>query len=84
MNIAAIKVLFEPEAIGLEKIFSNIRSYSNIEIYRFPEYKKFLKEELKEYYWDSCINSLHCFRNIKIYKKAKQDFLEYINSDKIR
>ena len=31
MNIAAITVLFEPEAIGLENIISNIRSYSNNE-----------------------------------------------------
>lgn len=27
MNIAAIIVLFEPEAIGLQKIVSNIKSY---------------------------------------------------------
>lgn len=62
----------------LYHIFRNIF----IEIYRFPEYKNFLKKELKEYYWDSCVNSLHCFRNIKIYKKAKKDFFEYINSNK--
>lgn len=55
-----------------------------IEIYRFPEHKKFLKKVIKEYFWDNCINSLHCFRNIKIYKKAKRDFIEYINSDKAR
>ncbi len=55
-----------------------------IEIYRFPEHKKFLKKVIKEYFWDNCINSIHCFRNIKIYKKAKRDFLEYINSYKIR
>lgn len=64
----------------LYHIFRNIF----IEIYRFPEYKNFLKKELKEYYWDNCVNSVHCFRNIKIYKKAKRDFLEYIISDKAR
>lgn len=63
--------------------YSDIRLYYTfrnafIEKKRFPEYKSFYNNLIKEFYWDNCINSIHFIKNRRIFKKAKKDYLQYI------
>lgn len=43
---------------------------------RYPEYSDFYKKELKDWLYDFCINTIHPIKHYKIFKKAKNAYLE--------
>lgn len=49
-----------------------------IESFRFPEYSKIYKKEIKKIFFDTCINTIHPISGLKIFFKAKKVALEYI------
>lgn len=50
-----------------------------IERYLFPEYIKKYNKEIKNVFFDNCINTIHPIKNLKLFFKAKQDAEIFIN-----
>ena len=44
-----------------------------IERYLFPEYEEKYNREIKNAFFDNCINTIHPIRNLELFLKAKQD-----------
>ena len=58
--------------------YSRFRYYycirnSYIMIARYPQYKDFYKKYISDLFFDNCINSIHCAKNLSIFLKAKRD-----------
>lgn len=49
-----------------------------IESFRFPEYSKKYKKEIKKRFFDNCINTIHPILGLKIFFKARKAALMYI------
>lgn len=72
-----------PKCYGTYSPFRLYHIFRNayIERQRFPEYKAEYDEKIKKRFYDSCINTIHPIRNLKIFLKARKDANEFIQGE---
>lgn len=55
-----------------------------IERYLFPEYQKKYDQEIKNAFFDNCINTIHPVRNFRVFLKAKKDADNFISNENLK
>ena len=94
-NIIQFKTVYLTQYFGtktfalLPKYYGNYNSFRLYHIFRniyiercrFPEYKAEYNEVLKKRFFDSCINTIHPIRNLRIFLKARKDAEKFIQGE---